>query len=94
MSSPLKAERVDAYSPFGSRLSAGIGDAGARWGPTFGSVAVRTSAPLPTRLQGIPSDKSILFSQGRSTARWQSFFPGLSPSASAYDNSKNKAFVK
>jgi hypothetical protein len=94
ISIPLKAERVDSYSPFGSRLSARIGDAGARWGPTFASVALRTSVPTPTRLQGMPSDKAILFSKGRSSTRWLPSFSGLSSSAPAYDNSKSKAFEK
>src|SRR5262249_15259893 len=36
--SPLKAKPGDSYSPFGSRLSAEIGDAGVRWGPHFATM--------------------------------------------------------
>jgi hypothetical protein len=90
ISSSLKAERVDSYSPFGSRLSARIGDAGVRWGPTFASLPSGASGSPPRQLPGTPSSKA--FSQGRPTTRWLPFFPGLSPAPSRYHTSKSKGF--
>jgi len=92
ISTPLKAERVDSYSPFGSRLSARIGDAGVRWGATFASLPFGASGGLPRQLPGTPSSKALSFSQGRPTTRWLPFFPGLSPAPSRYHTSKSKGF--
>jgi hypothetical protein len=90
-SSPLKAECVDSYSPFGSRLSAGIGDAGVRWGPHFVTMPSGASGGIATRLPGTPSSKALSFAQGQSTTRWLPF-SGLSPSPSRYHSSNNKGF--
>jgi hypothetical protein len=91
ISTPLKAERVDSYSPFGSRLSAGIGDAGVRWGPHFTTMPSAASGGITTRLPGIPSSKAPSFDQGQSTTRWLPF-PGLSSSPSRYHTSNSKGF--
>src|SRR5262249_12996374 len=87
LSSPLKAERVDSYSPFGSRVSAGIGDAGLRWGPYFASMPSGLNGGVATRLPGTPSR----LTQGKSTTGWMPL-PGLSSSPSSYHPSKSKGF--
>jgi hypothetical protein len=89
ISTPLRAERVDSYSPFGSRLSAGIGDAGVRWGPHFGTMPSGASGGMAMRLPGTPSSKAPSLTQGQSTTRWLPF-PGPSPSLSRYHSSKSK----
>jgi hypothetical protein len=91
ISDPLKAERVDSYSPFGSRLSAGIGDAGLRWGPHFASMPSGVNGGIATRLPGTPSSKALSLTQSQSTTRWLPL-PGLSPSPSRYHPSKSKGF--
>src|SRR5262249_7922545 len=88
LSTGLKAERVDSYSPFGSRLSAGIGDSGVRWGPHFGTAPSGASSGMATRLT-VPSSKPLSSVQGPSATRGP-LFPGLSPSPSGYHRSKSK----
>jgi hypothetical protein len=87
----LQAERVDSYGPPGSRLSAGIGDAGLRWGPHFGSTPSGLNGGMVTRLPGTPSSKPLSLNHGPSTTRWLPL-SGLSPSVSRYQSSKSKGF--